>query len=186
MPSADQIVVGGTGKVYAAVVGSTAPTNATTALPAAWIDLGYISEEGVTATFGKETETIQAWQSLYPVRRVVTSASAMVKFNLQQWNLTTVPFALGGGTVSEPTAGIFKYVPADPATIDERALVVEWTDGSRHYRLYFPKGMVVDAVETNITRTASSELPITYEATPTSGTNAFNLFTDDTALDPTP
>lgn len=183
MPSADQIVVGGNGKVYVAPVNTTAPDDATTALGSGWVDLGYLSEDGVTATFAKTTETIRAWQSLYPVRRITTEASATVSFALRQWNSKTVPFALGGGTVSEPVAGEYEFIPADPSDIDERALCVEWQDGTRNYRLYFPKGMVVESVETNITRSSASDLPITFEATPGDGDDAYTLFTDDASFE---
>lgn len=183
MPSSDQIVVAGNGKVYVAPTTATAPSDATTALSVDWVDLGYVSEDGVSATFGRTTETVGAWQSLYPVRRITTEASAMVKFNLRQWNSDTVPFALGGGTITEPSPGEYEFVPADPSTIDERSLIVEWQDGARHYRLYFPKGMITDAVETNITRSSAADLPISYEATPASGDDAYTLYTDDTAFE---
>lgn len=186
MASADQIVVGGSGKVYVGATTETAPTTATSSLGAGWTELGYVSEDGVTFTVGKTTETVAAWQSLYPVRRIVTEASAMVKFNLRQWNTDTLKLALGGGTVTEPSSGVFKYVPPAPTTIDQRSLIVEWSDGNKDFRLYFPKGMVTEAVETNITRTSAADLPITFEATPASGDDAFILLTDDTAFDPAP
>lgn len=181
--SASQIVVGGSGTIYVAPVGSTAPTDSSTALAAAWLDLGYISEDGVTCTFGKTTEAIRAWQSLYPVRRIATEATMTLSFSMRQWNKTSLPLALGGGTLTTVTAGKFKYVPASPDTIDQRALIVAWSDGTKTYRLYVPTGMVVDNVEMNITRSNSADLPITFEATPSSG-DAYTLFTNDTALDP--
>lgn len=186
MASADQVVVGGSGKVYVAATTATAPVNATTALGSGWTELGYVSSDGVTLSFAKTTEPINAWQSLYPIRRITTEASAMVKFNLQQWNADTLKLALGGGTVTEPTAGVFKFTPAAPTTIDSRSLVVDWTDGTKSYRMYLKTGMVTEAVETNITRSASADLPITFEATPASGDDAFILYTNDTAFDPTP
>ena len=43
---ATNVRVGITGGLYKAPVGSTAPTDATTALDAAFINLGYVSQEG--------------------------------------------------------------------------------------------------------------------------------------------
>lgn len=49
------------GAIYVAPIGTTLPTDASTALPAAFVNLGYISEDGVTLTTAEETDTIKAW-----------------------------------------------------------------------------------------------------------------------------
>jgi len=52
-----------TGAVYVAPTGSTAPTDATTALDAAWKSVGYISEDGVVESNDTENEEVKAWQN---------------------------------------------------------------------------------------------------------------------------
>lgn len=174
-----EIVVAGTGKVWVAATTATMPTDATTALAAGWTDLGYTSEDGVTFTDSKDIADVGAWQSFYPVRKIVTGKQATVAFALRQWNKDTVPLAFGGGTISAAGAGK-KYTPPSPDTIDSRAIVIEWTDGTKHYRLLVPNGLVQEAVETNLTRTAAGDLPITFAATPASASAAaYTLFTDD-------
>ena len=49
------------GAIYAAPVGTTLPTDATTALDNAFEALGYVSEDGVTNDNSPETENIRAW-----------------------------------------------------------------------------------------------------------------------------
>lgn len=49
------------GAIYVAPLGSTLPTDATTALDAAFKGLGYVSEDGLTNSTGLEVSKIKAW-----------------------------------------------------------------------------------------------------------------------------
>lgn len=49
------------GAVFYAPAGTTLPTNATDALADAFVDMGYISEDGVTNNGEREVEEIKAW-----------------------------------------------------------------------------------------------------------------------------
>ena len=49
------------GALYWAPLGSTLPTDATTALDAAFLPLGYVSEEGLTNSNSRDNDEIHAW-----------------------------------------------------------------------------------------------------------------------------
>jgi hypothetical protein len=182
MKNADEIVVGANGSIHTAPLGSTIPASIGTPLGPEWVELGYASEDGVTWVDGKSLESIRAWQSFYDLRRLVSSKEGSLAFQLMQWNGDTVELAFGGGAVTEPAPGDYRYVPPDPSEIDERMLCVEWVDGEDDFRLTFPKGMVSENVESNIVRTAAALLPITFALLGTEDLDAFILDTNSEAF----
>jgi hypothetical protein len=179
--NASEIVVAGTGRTYAAPVGTTAPTSPTGAVGASWLDLGLINDDGATFTDGKTLEPVTSWQLFYASRRIVTAREAYINFALQQWNADTVPLAFGGGEVTG-SEGAYRYEPPEPGTVDERAMLLEWTDGDKHYRLVIPRGMVTDNVEAQYTKSAPAELPIRFDVMGTEGQAPWYLITDDPAF----
>lgn len=183
MANADAIVVAGNGTVRVAPVGTTAPTTPTASPVAAWLDLGYVTEDGATATFDKETEDVLVWQSRYPVRTLITGESLVIAFGLREWDERTIPLALGGGTVTNPSAGVWKFVPAAAGTVDYRAFMLDWVDGDKNFRLIIPRGLATGSVETNLVRTDSAVLPIEFSALPASTSDdAYTLLSDALAF----
>ena len=49
------------GAVHWAPLGTTLPTDATSALDVAFVDLGYVSEDGLTNNNSPESDTVKAW-----------------------------------------------------------------------------------------------------------------------------
>lgn len=177
----DQITVGANGTVRVAPVGTTEPADISASYDAAWVDLGYTTEDGVTFKDAKTQEPIKVWQSFYPVRRIITERDFTAVFSLQQFAGAQVEFAFGGGEVTEDSPGKFRFTPPDPSVIDERAMAVDWTDGEKNYRLIMPRGMVTEAVETKVVRTTNQELPITFSVNGSEDTDPWYLLTDDPA-----
>ncbi len=178
---AGEIVVGSTGAISVSALGVTAPTNATTALGTGWVELGFLSDAGSTFTYSRTTEPIPVWQSFDPARRIVTGREATLAAVLRQWNTATLRFVYGGGDITG-TAPDFTYEPPDAEDLDERQLCLDFVDGDRTFRIYIPKGMVTDNVETNIVRTSAADLPWTFSATPEAGSKPFKIFASDPAF----
>lgn len=176
----DEIRVGVSGSVFVAPVGSTAPDDAETALDAAFVDLGAINEDGLSLSPSRSIEKIRAWQAAKAVRTIITEDELSISFSLMQWNEDSIALAFGGGTfsavVGPPTAT--KFVPPAAGTVDERAWVFEWVDGSTTSRIYVPKGMVGEIGEITVAKSGAIELALTVDvlgSTP----DDFEYFTND-------
>ena len=179
--STTQITVGANGSIFVAPVGTAAPSDIATAWAGTWVDLGYASPDGVTFTDSRTMERIAVWQLFYPGRFIITERDAMASFVLRQWSKDTVKLAFGGGTITT-TAGPpahYLYTPPSPEVIDERAIGIEWIDGTKIYRLVMPRVMVTDSVETKLARTSAADLPIKVGIMGTDGSSPWTLRTND-------
>ena len=177
---ASQVVVGANGQVYVGPLAADAPTAVDDTLDTDFIELGFVSEDGATITDSKTVENIGAWQSFYPIRRIVTEREFTVEFAMRQWNGDNITFAFGGGVVlGGPN---FSYTPPDPGEIDERSLILKWQDGTKNYLLYIPRGMATASTVANLRRAQAADLPITFSALSDGDDAAYTLFTDDPAF----
>lgn len=176
----DEIRVGANGSVYVAPTGTTLPVEPDDALDAAFVDLGAITEDGVTLSPSQSIEKIKAWQSSKAVRVLKTEDELSVGFTLMEWNEDTFGLAFGGGTVSATTGTETKWVPPAAGSVDERAFVVEWTDDTITYRLVIPKGIVSETGEIALKKSDASGLEVTVEVLGSSPDD-FIIYTDDPA-----
>lgn len=136
---------------------------------AVWTDLGYTSTDGVT--FGKKDklDPVDTWQAISPVRFIYADRELTLKFSLMQFNEDTLPFFMGGGSVTadDPTGNpdVYTYgVPDGPQT-DERALGMEFTDGSAAtYRFVIPRGHVTACDDIKLARKNAALLGLTFTA----------------------
>lgn len=181
--AASAIRVGANGTVYVAPSGTAGPTDITSAWTG-FTDIGYADEGGVVINRSMDTEVIRAWQSVSVLRYLITGVTLTAAFTLLQWDKDTLPFYMGGGSITTQAAGRYKYSISSAPTIDERVLGVEWTDGaSIAYRFVIGRGMVQETGESNVQRSDGIKLPITFGAmTPNTGTELGYILTNDTAF----
>lgn len=182
-----EIKVASEGGIYVAPYseGLVLPTDVETAIDAAFNELGYANDDGVTATKSEEVEEINVWQSQNAVRRITTSRDFSAAASLAQWNRDTVATALGGGTWSEPKAGVYRFdPPADADPLAEYAVVVEAIDGERVDRWVLKQANVTGEIETQMVRNAPQLLPVTFSAlTPDGEDTAWYYLTNDEAME---
>lgn len=88
------------GALYWAPAGTALPTNASTALPAAFVNLGYVTEDGLTATVAEDGDDIKAWGP-ETVGRSQTGYTKTYTFNLLETARTSaLQFVYGQGNVT--------------------------------------------------------------------------------------
>jgi hypothetical protein len=162
---ASEIVVASNGSVSVAPYGTALPTDAHTALNAAFVDLGLLTETGVTLVATPAVVDVQAWQRLGPVRRVVTGRTLTAAGVLNQWNQESVSLAFGGGTWTMVSAGSYRYdPPLAGAALKEYSVVVDAQDGATNLRYMIRRAVISDAVTVNLVANAAATLPITFTA----------------------
>ena len=88
--NANYVAVGVTGAIYRAPLGTALPTTTAAVLNAAFVEAGYITEDGVQETQGTQTNDIRAWQNGSIVRKVQTSHDLTYDFSFLEVNKETI------------------------------------------------------------------------------------------------
>lgn len=131
MPNiAANVVVGVTGGVWYAPLGTALPTNATTALIAAYKEVGFLGESGIDEDQAVSNTKIKAFQNAAIVRVVQTEHSATIKFTMIESNPNSLALAYGNFTsvVGPPAVG---QVTIAGAIRPHIVLVTEVIDGTK-------------------------------------------------------
>ena len=158
------------GNIWVADEGATLPTDVDTAPATGWADLGYTTDDGVTFTIGKETETIMGWQSADPLRTLVTSEPKTVAFTLRQLGADEITATLGGAiTESEAGSGNFRWEPGEPGDVPVKMLLVDFVDGTNKYRFGFRRAQQLGESEIALVRTDAVNLPNEWSVLAASG-----------------
>lgn len=178
---ATEVRVGTTGQLFVAPLGSTPPTDTTTALDAAFVDLGYLTEDGVSLAVDTNREDFRAWQTTSPVRSVVTEQTLTSTFTLLQRNADNLKLAFGGGTVALSGAGPDVIFTPPPAGVDERMFVLEVVDGDVIDRYLLHRGVPSLSGEVNFQRgeLTGYEMEVTHLE---SDDGVWQLITNDAAV----
>lgn len=171
MPAADNVRVGAAdyaGGVFRAPSGTTLPTDATSALNAAFLsrNVGLISDEGVTQSIGNTTTDIRSWQNNAIVRTLTSETKVSYQFTM----LETASVALET-YYDNFTAGASEITGQSGLRC---SWVVQVTDEGNDIRIVIPDGQVTERGDTVFSSTDVLRYPVTITAYPdSSGNNAY-------------
>jgi hypothetical protein len=158
------------GAVSLAPTGTSAPTDAATALPVAWKDLGFVSDAGVTESRSRNSNEVHAWQGGALVRVLITSGSMTFHLVLLESNINTVPLFYGATLTQTATDGSVLIIPTN--TGGRQSFVVDVIDGTNLIRTYIPQGEVTDIGDHVYVNSDPIGYDITISAYPDAALNA--------------
>lgn len=166
------------GAVYRAPRGTTLPTDASTALASAFLDMGYISEDGVVNANSPTAEKIKDWGG-----RVVLVVSSerpdtfKIKF-IEATNSNVLETVYGADNVTVDAANRKITVAANADALSEYAYVIDMAlrDGGMK-RIVIPDGMLSNVADIVYKSNEAIGYETTLDALPDgSGNNHYEYF----------
>jgi len=143
--NADNVSVGKpltSGGVYLAPKGTDLPTNATTDLPDAYVNLGFVSEDGMTKSIDTDSTEINEWGGNV-IKRIRTSWGEQFQFVLIEGKEDVWKFVFGEENVK--TDGEETVIYHNAGSDTEWVLVFEilLTNGGKK-RIIVPQAVVIE------------------------------------------
>lgn len=153
------------GAVSVAPTGTALPTDATTNLNSAFVNLGYISEDGMTQEITRDSENIKAWGG-DTVLTSQTDFSETFSFTLIEiLNPDVKKVIFGDDNVTGAIAtGLTAKV--NSKELPARSFVVEMIQNSNLVRIVIPNGKVSELGEISYTDGEAAGYEVTITALP--------------------
>lgn len=129
------------GEVQVGLTTASAPSGTAGTLTG-FSGLGYVSEDGVTETRERSSDTIKAWQNAATVRTIITDATLTFSFTLIETSKATVELYYGTTVTQAVADGSFVVVPAN--TGGRKSFIIDVVDGTELLRTYIPQGEVTE------------------------------------------
>jgi hypothetical protein len=155
--------------------------------------VGLTTEDALKFSDKPTFETVRSAQADYPTRRIQTTADATLAVELQEWSSQNFQAAFGGGSVSiakaaapgpPATPAIYKYSPPPMGGRIELACMIDVRDGTRNYRVVFPRTLQIDGAELALPKGKESVLPLSLAVLGASGVDPWYILSDDPAMEP--
>lgn len=166
-----------TSLAWFAVRGATGPTDATSALDAAFFDAGWCSDDGLTADVKESSKDIAAYGSFVPVRTIVTSSITTFKLTMLESNPVSaaVYHRKTLGSIVPDASGAFDF---STGTYSRQPLcgVFDIVDGTNHLRAYCPALEVTDRDSVDTKAGDAITYGVTLTAYPNSAGVAIHWF----------
>lgn len=133
------------GGIYFAPAGTTLPTDATTALDQAFLNLGYISDDGLTNTIDTDTNQINAWGGDQVLSSQASYAESYTYNLLEVASANAAKHFWGDANVKTDSSGNITEIKHSSKELPEMVVVVEVAlTGNRISRTIIPRAKIAD------------------------------------------
>jgi hypothetical protein len=127
--------------VYAAPLGTTLPTTATAALDGAFVDLGWVSEDGVVNSISRETTKHRAWGGEV-VKVTQDNYTETLRLTLLESSAEVLSVVYGTDNVTE--SGDTITVEHSRLMLERQSFVIDFIDGEKAGRIVVREGQVTE------------------------------------------
>lgn len=156
------------GAVFVAPLGSTLPTTATEQLDAAFKNVGYISEDGVTNSNAPTTENTKAWGGDIVLNTITEKADTYGLTMLEVMNEDALKTVYGANNVSGDLA-TGMTIHANSKELPELSFVIDMIyKGNVRKRVVIPDATAVLSGDITYADGSAVGLPVTLSAYPDS------------------
>lgn len=154
------------GAVSVAPLATALPTDATTALPEAWKNLGYISEDGMTNENTPETDNIKAWGGDTVLITQNEKTDTFTFKLIEILNVDVLKFVYGDDNVTG-TLAVGIEIKANAQEAEDHPLVIDMIlRGGVLKRIVIPLGRISEISEINYVDDDAVGYEVTVTAAP--------------------
>lgn len=181
-----EITVASRTYLWLAPVGTTAPLDATTAMPTPWKCAGLTTPDSLAFSTSPSFKEVPSGQSDYPALRFQDGDSATLAVQLLQWSAKNFQAVYGGGTVSTiaGTPTQYKFVPPKIGERVEVSAVAEVRMGALRHRFVYPRVFQIEGVQLDLKKSEESRLPLSYAVLGGDDVDPWYLLTNSAAFAP--
>jgi hypothetical protein len=129
--------------VYAAPLGTTLPTTATSALAAGFVDLGWVGEDGVTNSISREVTKHRAWGGEV-VKVTQDNYTETVRLTLLESSSEVLKVVYGRNNVTAGPNYQSLTVEHSRLQLERQSFVIDFIDGDRAGRIVVREGQVTE------------------------------------------
>lgn len=162
---ATNVRVAVTGALFKGPTTATAPVDEATAPDAAFLDLGYLGEDGIEISLpgAGDATPIKAWQDGTTVRVVRTPSedNPTYAFVMIEDKKETVETYFGVTITQTVTNGTFEY---EVTNRDHHSYIVDVVDGAELIRDYLPYAVVTEVQSITLANSSAIAYGVTVEA----------------------
>ncbi len=171
-----------TGAIFSAPLGTTVPTSATDTLAAAFVDSGYVSEDGLTFSPEISTTDINEWNGAL-VRRIKETFNGTLSWSHLETNLQSLRNTFGDAAVTSTAAttthGNQLAVAISGELPGAKTWVFKLKDGDNRMLIVVPNGQITSIEDVSFTSSDAIMWGVSLSCYPDSTGNSIYIYTDD-------